>query len=374
MRPAMHKSMVKGGWFAGVYLAISLARMVYAQDTPTQNQIYLPPAFGGTAYSFGVEAEAKYIAAQGAFLESAAIARKVNAEAVALELKNWVDYVDDYFKRRELNRQWREKERGGNYQDHLAKLEEAEKKRVNQLFQSTLQGDVTRELNWLLRELSGPAMAVQYTSREAIASFDAPLRPEDLKQIILTDGGRGGNKLVFSASGGKPLDIPWPYALGRPEFDKDRKEFEASRDAVVQEIQEKGRTGQKNGEQMWKTVNQLLVTLENSYPEEVRKNPTVFLEYSASKGFVQSLIGQTNRALTTNDRSVFDGSLQFKGKTVVDLVEHMCQRGMMFDRPQPGGEGVYSSLFEKMRNLYLTLDSTKKASEEMKPVKNDGDR
>ena len=56
--------------------------MVYAQDTQPQGQIYLPPAFGGTPASFQIEAQAKYVAAYGAYQESAAIARKINAEAV----------------------------------------------------------------------------------------------------------------------------------------------------------------------------------------------------------------------------------------------------------------------------------------------------
>ena len=63
----------------------------------------LPPA-AEPRFRTRFQAQASYVAAYGNMVESVAVARKINAEAVALEIQNSVDYVDAYFKRREMNR------------------------------------------------------------------------------------------------------------------------------------------------------------------------------------------------------------------------------------------------------------------------------
>ena len=75
----------------------------------TRTSCFLRPA-ARRRFRRQIEAEAQYVAAYGDMVESVAIARKINAQAVALEIQNSIDYVDAYFKRRELNRQWRAKE------------------------------------------------------------------------------------------------------------------------------------------------------------------------------------------------------------------------------------------------------------------------
>jgi hypothetical protein len=366
MRPTMHKSMVRPRWIAGVWLAISFLGMVYAEDTQPQGQIYLPPARGGTPLSFQIDAEAKYVAAQGAFLESAAVARKINAEAVAQEIQNSEDYVKAYFNRKDLNMEWRKKNEWKTYFQSLDDQQKATEKRIDGYFQNTLKGDVTNELNWLLRSL----YIVQYMSPGDLKPLDTPLTKEDLEQIYLTDGGRGGGKLVFTAGDGEMLKTRWPYAFLRSSaFDQARKEFEDARDAVLKDIQDNGRVSEENGNRILKAENQLLVTLDNVYSEKDRKDTTLFLQYNSAKNFMQSLIVQVNRTMTTNDRSVFNGSLQFKGNTLMDLIQHMCKLGLMFDRPRDGGERVYAGLFTKMRNLYLTIGSEKKNGGET-PAKN----
>ncbi|HEY4760510.1 MAG TPA: hypothetical protein VIH42_08015 [Thermoguttaceae bacterium] len=362
----MYKSIVRAAWLAGVCLAISLARMVSAQppNPPTQPgqqvqadqrvQVNLPPAIRGTPLSYQIQGEAQYIAAQGAFLEAAAVARKINAEAVALEIQNSVDYVNAYFERRRLNREWRHKEDKARYEKYLeieARNQEVMKQKINKYFQDTLRGDVTNELNWLVQNL----YFVQYMNKDDLKPLDSPLSKEELEQIYITDGGHAGSKLVFAANDGEMLKTPWPYVLRRSAFAGARKEFEDSRDAVVKEIQANGHAGEESSERILKAVNQLLVTLDTVYSREDRMDPTVFLRYSSAKSFLQSLIVQVNRALNTNDRSVFDGSLRFNGSTLVDLIQHMCKKGLMFDRPQSGGDRVYTILFTHMRNLYLEM-------------------
>ena len=359
MRRTLCGSIARAGCFACLCLVISWARMIYAQDTQPQGQISLPPAFGGTPYSFGVEAEAKYVAAQGAFLESAAIARKINAEAVAKEIQNSVEYVDAYFKRQELNKQWREKLKSPQhetYLEHEKKLKEVMGLRIDQYFNDTLKGDVTRELNYLLQEL----YFVQYMSPGDLDPLDSQLTKPQLNQIWLTDGGPANSKLVFNLGNGGMLNNPWPYVLRGKEFAAQRTEFEVSRDALVKEIQEQGQAGPDNGERLRKSVIQLWAALETTYPQERRMEPADFLEYSSAKGFLQSLLVQVDRALKTNDSSAFNGALNFKGDTLLGLLQHMSKLGLTFDRPRPGGEALYHSLFMSMRKLYLERAPEKK--------------
>jgi hypothetical protein len=317
-----------------------------------QGQIFLPPAVGGTSASFQIQAEAEYIAAQGAFLESAAIARKINADAVAKDIQNSVEYVDAYFKRKELNKEWREKRQWPErvtYLEHEKKMKEVMGLRIDQYFTDTLKGDVTKALNYLLQNL----YFVQYMSPGELKPLDTPLSNEQLKQIWLTDGGPGNNRLAFNLGSGEMLKNPWPYVLRGPDFAAQRNEFELSRDALVKEIREKGQAGTENGERVRKSVIQMWQTLEEAYPIERRREPAEFLEYSAAKGFLQSMLVQVAGALKTNDSSVFSDSLDFKGETLLSLLQHMSKMGLTFDQHRPGGEAVYKALFMNMRELYL---------------------
>ena len=64
---------------------------------------------------------------------------------------------------------------------------------------------------------------------------------------------------------------------------------------------------------------------------------------------------QVARAIKTSDRALFDEKLGFQGETVVDLIQYMDSNGLRFEKPKPGGEGVYGKLFSAMRDLYLVL-------------------
>jgi len=355
----MGRYMVLSVRVAGVCLAVaSVVCPAWSAQEPTRvpEHIILPPAAGATPLSVFIEAQAKYIAAQGAYAVSIAVARKIHAEAVALEIENSVKYVDAYFERRAINRGWREKE-NPSYWARVERRQEFLKQRMERYFDEVLKGDRAAALNWLLTELSGPTMAVQYLSdREILAPLDSKLLAEDRKQIWLTDGGVTNEKLVFSLHDGRVLSTPWPLALRGPEFASARRGFETARDKVLTELQNPGHIGAESGEQLTKAVNELLVTLETAYPKEERiRYGAMFLNYNSAKNYLRSLVGQVNRVRTTNDYVVVGGTIVFEGETVLDLLQYMYQRGFMFYKPAPGGERVYQVLLMSMRNMYLQL-------------------
>jgi hypothetical protein len=296
-------------------------------------------------------------------LESAAVARKINAQAVALEIQNSVAYVDAYFKRREINRQARAKE-DPSYMDREKHYQEVLKRRVEEQYQDVQHGDVTKMLNWLLRELANPVVAYQYVSSTQTlhdSQLDRLLTHGDLEQIRLTDGGNKASYLVFSAGDGKPLVPHWPPALRGPEFAVARETYQRTLEDVVAEIKTSGQASHDNQTRVMKNVDDLFVALENAYPKERRTIPAEFLSYAAAKRFLQATLAGTHRAITTNNPVLLSGGLRFQGNSLVRLLEHMYKNGFEFASPEPGGEGAYKSLFQNLRSLYLAVGPNRPA-------------
>jgi len=352
----IRRLLVRLGVGIGCWLAVWPAQRCLAQ----REHIILPSHWGrhgGTPLSYAIEAQASLVAAQGDFLESVAIARKIHAEAYALEIQNSVEEVKAYFERRRINRAAVLEEKGNRPDIIRAKKRKAAEEYMKKDLHDLLnQADVSKPLNWLLAELCGPTMAVQYQAgSEALPELSERLSEEAKAQIWLTDGGSAGSRLLFRLSDGKALDTPWPPGLRRQQFDPHRTEFEAARDELVKEIEADGRVTEETRNRLILATNQLLVTLEKAFQD--RQEPSVFLEYNASKQYLRSLVAQVNRAISTNDRSVFTGALRFQGNTLSELIQHMYQSGLVFAPHAEGGERVYRNLVQSLRNLYVNLSA-----------------
>ncbi len=150
-----------------------------------------------TALSYEIMAKANYVAAQGYYVQSAAIARDINAHAAAAEMDNAVKQVETFWKKREI---W-ERENAKYHPSHAErekKLHEMTQSVIKNFPQWALEGDPTDKLNWLLRELSGAALAAQYSAGGEVSDpvLNVALTDPQVRQICLTDGGRG-SKFVF---------------------------------------------------------------------------------------------------------------------------------------------------------------------------------
>jgi hypothetical protein len=340
---------------AGLFFGLSVT--AFSQDQQ-QSHVRLPPAWGGTPASFQIQAEASYVEAYGDMLQSAAIARKINAQAVALELDNSIAYVKAYFERQRINREERAK-----LNPDANKMEAIHQKArhdfvVNQVERILREkGDLSETLNWLLGELVGPTLACQYLPQgESLSNskLDQQLSREDLKMIRLTDGGHKNSRLEFSVADGKVLETHWPWVLRSPEFDGLRNEFDKSRESLLKEATA-GQVSDKTAKTIYGNVNSFMVTLDEVFPRERRADPKEFLTYASGKHFLSALLANVQRAITTNDQSVFSGRLAFQGKSLVELIQHMYQTGTEFAPPEPGGEAAYRKLLEGMRNLYMNI-------------------
>jgi hypothetical protein len=302
-----------------------------------------------------IEAQARTIAAQGDFLESVAHARKIHALAYAQELRNAAEEVERYFERRRINREKVLEEKGDSPDVSREKRQKAIQSYVrNELHESLGPEGRARLLNWLLAELCGPTMAVQYAgASEALPELNAELSDDMKEQIWLTDGGPAGRRLEFRLSDATVLETPWPPGLCREQFDPLRAEFEAARDDLLREVKSAGRVSEATRNRLMLAVDHLLIKLEEAFPEEDRKNATLFSEYHAAKKYLRSLVVQVYRATGTHDRAVFAGTLQFQGHTILELIQHMSQSGLEFAPCKEGGERVYGRLLRAFQSVYV---------------------
>ena len=313
-----------------------------------------------------IDAQANYVAAQGYYVESSARARKINAEAAAVEIDNWVKHVEAYYKRKAI---WKEewKKEHPSMVEREDKIQALWRHKMKDQYQDLLKADVTEQLNWLLRAVSSTALAAKYLpadqnlTDEQKAELNMPLAERDINLIWLTDGGRGG-KFVFRLAEPKMLETRWPWALRAPEFQEGRDSFEAAREALLKETADsKAPLSYESGDRLMKAASQLLVALDEVYPDDRRKVPAIFLEYNDGKRYLQTLLLQVVRAIKSDDRSLFKSDLRFHGTTLPELIQYMCQNGLLFAKTPDGSEGVYAKLFSGMRKLYVILGPDKSA-------------
>ncbi len=318
--------------------------------------VWLPSYYGGaTPLSAAIRAEADYIASAGYAAEAVSRARINHAIAAEQEIRNAELWVSTYFRMREINRAARLKE-NPNFLMREAKRQKVMEDKMDKFFQLTLQGDVTEELNWLLRELSGPATAYQYLPGDrtlADSNLDRTLVPGEVQLIRLTDG----HGSVFAADEGKLLRTNWPMALKHPLFDDVRANFEKCRDDAIEELKKNdGEVSWETGMRLREAVNRVADAFNAAYPREVRtQSGMAYVEYADANRFVRSLALGVLRVLKSQDLAMLDGSKSFAGNSVVDLLLHMNQNSLVFAEPPPGGEELYKNLFLTMRGLYLSL-------------------
>ncbi|MCE5267966.1 MAG: hypothetical protein LLG00_08780 [Planctomycetaceae bacterium] len=323
-------------------------------------------SFGVTPLSDLINSQANYMSSYGYMHVRLAEARKINAEAVALEIDNSVKYVEAYFKRREINKKaWREA--NPNYMEIVRRRESVLKERVEKQYQEAMHGNVTEMSNWLLRELSNSVVSYQYVlvgKNPIQPELDFPLTHHDLKLIWLTDGGRKGSQLRFRAADGNVLAPKWPLALRGRQCEAARDNFERTRDAVVKEVREKGEISPENQTKLMQAVNGLYAALDTAYPSAKRDDaPQERLTYLAGRRFVQTLVAAAHRAISINDASVFSGQLRFEGNSLFGLIQHMYRHGLEFAPPEPGGEGAYQPLYTNLRQIYMKMQSAPEAQQ-----------
>jgi hypothetical protein len=315
-----------------------------------------------------IESQASYMDAHRDFLESAAIARKIHAEAYALELDNCVKEVDAYFERRALNRAQRAKE-NPNYLETKKRHYEVQERRLLEQFEDVLlRNRWDRQLNYLLTRLSELdfAMRCRY-DWDSMKKYDRPLSRDALKKLWVTDGGPAGNRLEVCLGHPEAKEPYWPPGMRNENFSAARGELAAARRQLRDEIKTTAGLSDETAQRYIKALNQLLIKLDEVYPRAQRADSIVFDMYLRAKRYLQTMVAEGRRAMNVTDPSAFDGAIAFEGDSVLELMRFMNDRGVQFATARPGGEGTYKSLLMELRNIYLAL-AAETASEAKKPA------
>ena len=122
-------------------------------------------------------------------------------------------------------------------------------------------------------------------------------------------------------------------------------------------MQDKSKISEANQEKLWQTVNALLVALDEAYPQERLKDQTEFQTYLTAKRFLKTLVAATDRTINSKDAYALSGGLRFQGHSVVELIQHMYKNGLEFAPPESDGQGMYKTLFQTLRTLYVNIGS-----------------
>jgi len=310
-----------------------------------------------TAYSAAIISQSDYLRSQGGFLTDAATARNLNAQAADQEMRNSITWINTYFERRRLNREYRAAEHPG----YLEK-EELRNKQYRRLLNTSpktiLDGDLTDDLNWMLRDLlahSSYSLFMPDRSDSLLTSpANSPLDQAERHHLRMAEKASGGKSLVFRADKAQLLETRWPMALRDDRFSQAREHFESARDAALGELRASRKLQHDTEKRLMSAVDALSDELLAAYPRDrLVHSPPVFLEYLAAKRYIQSLAVGAYRLIQTQAEGAFDDSYRFRGDTVAALLQHMLNKGLEFAPPEPGDEATYRHLFGVVRALYL---------------------
>jgi hypothetical protein len=286
-----------------------------------------------------------------------AIARYIDAEAASKEMDNSVKWVNTYFERRRLNREYRAAENPG-YIERLEKRQELYRRIIDKNLPA-LGTDRSDDINKMLREIlthASYSVFLTDSSRKIFSSeHNAPLSPKDIANILVTDGkvaGKTSAPIRIDAS--KSPQMRWPQLLRQERYAAARKALEEAREYAIADLGVEKEVRPANEARLKKAVDNLRDEVAADYRE--RRKPLPYedwLPYKSARSFLESLAVQTVLLVETQNTSAFDGSYHFHGKTVAELLQHMIGKGLEFAKAPTGGEATYQKLDDCVRGFYL---------------------
>lgn len=342
MQPLVTRSI---GWsWLGLLVAACHAQ---AQDGPRVvfGHMYFPA--GATPYSADTHAEADFLRAFGEMHYSLALAREANQQAYEHFIRNQYLRVDTRYRMRLLHLYYRQiLNPPGDVRENAN--QESLQARQRQRYQAVLEGSITHDLNWMLREIFRHSAAAP----EMMSAGSGPLTPEQLEQIWFTNqgGSRGGATLVMQAGTGELRPLRWPFLLATDEFAQARAEYEAQRDLVLVALRE-GKLEHVHEQGLRAALDALTTQFDARYHGKAL-TADISQDYADAKAFLRARQRELRALFTLEDRTVLVGGYAFRGQTVGELVEHMYQRGLEFYAPRRGDRGTYQYLYFELLRLY----------------------
>lgn len=318
-----------------------------------RGHVLLPRTSGATVLSTYINASANRAVAVGDFLESAAIARQIHLESDRLEMENSIKWVETYFERRKLNREYRDELRK-DYQETKASIALAYHKRIK--YGDTV-ADPTKDLNYMLNALIGDQnsfAAIFVADSPVMNCGDMKLTANDVSRINMDAG--SGNK--FKLGKAMLIDTIWPKSFDAPVFDDIRFRYDAIRKQTQNEIRE-GNLSLKTFEELNRLLGELKEKFEEYYTwQRVREAKTmdlaglVYFKESGNR-FVQTQRAGALRAFSAKDPGAYELRFQFDGDTLTDLLRYCSTHHVKFASPEPTAQDLYAKLYQSLRVIYL---------------------
>ena len=342
------------GIVLGLVAGACFAPSSVAQDR-VRGHVFLPPSSGATVLSTHMNAAANQALALGDLMESAAIARRINLESDRIAMENSVLWVETYFKRRQLNREYRDAERRDYQESKLL--------RAQQLHRNVEQGerytDPTDRINFMMKRLLADSSAYRTIFLGDIPQLESAsmrLSPDDISHILLSQtGGSEGARTIRPGDPGLVSD-GWPKVFSQAEFEFERQAYDQIRTAMLKEI--------KQGELSLETMQAAQATLrllEERFDEVYVWNDMKHVLDIATfthcrevgEQFFRSQAASILRAFAMDNADMYSRDLQFQGDSLIDLLRHCSQHNLTFASPEPGDESTYTRLYQQLRQLYL---------------------
>jgi len=372
-RQAVFKRFLWAGWLA--VICLSPARPAVSQQFATVNSsqfpvLYLPSTRYVYYHANLIDAQSRWMAANGYQQIALAKARQMHATAASMEMDNAIKWVHTYFTRKKLNRQYR-RELYPGYRERVEKADRLKHHMLENQPEFFFKGQVADEMNWMLDRLATEALTHSlFFGPEAVddeMGLNKTLDRHTIEHLIVSPGERvEGHQLTFRLAAGTPLAFEWPLVLLDKEFKENRDTYELARDAVREEARE----AIKGAKPVDQTERRALVSLETwqamqfaldrlshqllaAYPWEVRREPREYFRYKSGERFLQAQAAAIVHAMTANDVRIVDGSQKFEGESLYELIHFMCFHGVEFAPPLPGDRSAYRKTFLMMREVYL---------------------
>lgn len=350
------------GWMLLVMLTLG-ATTVHAQrgrrgmrGHGIRGQVFLPPFSGANVLATRLDAQAQRAVALGNFLESSAIARRINLDSDRIAMENSILWVETFFERRRLNRFYRDAERI-DYQERKLIVGQYNHRRIEE---SDPGGDPAEGLNFMMRRLLADSAAYRTIFLGQVPEIDGAnfsLSPSELSHIMLKQVGGSEGARTMRPTDPKLVSDQWPSVFMRPEFEVERVAYDEVRQRALDEIRNDKQLSVVTLEEVQSTLGRLQNKFDD-FHQWPRMKGTVdlatFTHYrDAGENFFRAQAAGTLRAFAMSSPDSYSDDLRFEGKTLIDLLRHCSQHNLEFARPEPGDEATYADLYQQMRQLYL---------------------
>jgi len=333
---------------------------------PERPHIILPASRGATVWSTYLHGIAANRIAAGSYLESAARAnlitaqaRLANIEADRAAVKYHVERLSAFFDLRRMNKEFR-RELNPLMHERDAEADKLMDSLIRDKPEWVLaQLDISGRLNWMFVRLTNRLFADEVLNNSEIfggANFLQKMERVQIQQIYVEsteriDGKRIRTQLVDTNPGHQQL----PPVFSMPALRASADNYIAARQLILNTFQDEDTETPSHDQWqiIYRSLELLRQSLSRAIPAVERSIPSAFDDYYSGKRFIESQAAAMLCVHRTGRGEQLIGSDVFDGQTIGELLNFMVHHGLQFSRPEAGGRSSYETLFRMLRTAYM---------------------